>query len=61
MLAQQHRHQQPWVQTCQQRATMRYDGIYLCGTHINKLPDLVVTKPVFGFGSVEEIPDAPSQ
>lgn len=34
---------------------MRYDGMPLCGTHINRLPERVCVEPVFGFGTVEKI------
>lgn len=43
------------VQLCQQQATLRYDGVPLCGTHINHLPERVCIEPVFGFGTVEKI------
>lgn len=51
----QHRCKVPMVQLCQQKATLRYDGVPLCGTHINHLPERVCVKPVFGFGTVERI------
>ncbi len=51
----QHRCKIPEAQLCQQRATMRYDGVPLCGTHVNHLPDLVCVEPVFGFGTVKKI------
>ena len=50
-----HLSQQHWVKQCENDATFRYDGIPLCGTHINKLPERVVTTPVFGFGTVEKL------
>lgn len=43
------------VQLCQQSAIVRYDGVPLCGTHVNHLPDRVCVEPVFGFGTVEKI------
>jgi len=56
VLAGQWRYQVERVQLCQNRAIMRYDGVPLCGTHINKLPERVCIEPTFGCGSVEKIP-----
>lgn len=39
VLAFQHRHQQPWLQCCQQRAVATVEGVPLCGTHVNAVHD----------------------
>lgn len=43
VLAGQWKYQVERVQLCQQKATYRANGIPLCGTHINRPPERVVT------------------
>lgn len=56
ILVTQFRHKQPWVKCCENSAVMKFDGVPLCGTHINHPPKMVAIEPVFGFGTTEPIP-----